>query len=439
MAMTGSVVSLKSTQLESNYGKSVVAAGAIFATDSKVVIASSTLAKNRVAPSDGAAMVTGSGAVYSQDGSETLITDCDFVRNEARGASGDLLCENCGDQFYAQYPRTAFVYKTTYVPYVDGQTSAINPGVLRGKMQGACQANPCGVGNACSFTNASLSCERCGGKTFSSDGITCRSCPMGTGPDPEQTGCVPCSGNNFSSFGVCLECADALVSDARREECEECGIHRTAIASRVPNRRSACGCQNDFYNSSGLSIHVCFGRGYDQQIVESAIDDHKSFTKSTGQLCEACPRASDGESCLACQGGRLSLRAGYTMPSIADANARRRLQGLPGVVVVAVFRCHLEKELAEARCPAGNAGVCAPGYEGKLCDSCIAEYGMSPAKKCEPCEDTGYTSKSFLVIMGILVAILVVLYIAARVWRTAEKFIRCLVRASFQPLRILIT
>ena len=130
--------------------------------------------------------------------------------------------------------------------------------------------------------------------------------------------------------------------------------------------------------------------------------------------------------------------------------------------VLMVFRCHNKMELAEKRCPAGaEPGVCAYGYEGSVCDGCIEGYGMSPARECEPCEGTGYTTQSMVVLICIFAGIFFVTYVFTNLWKvfSLKHFARCgkltsnppnacdskclsdrsLAITAFQPGRILIT
>eukprot|EP01045_Picozoa_sp_COSAG04_P045129 COSAG04_NODE_15661_length_524_cov_1.447059_2_plen_54_part_01 len=52
------------------------------------------------------------------------------------------------------------------------------------------------------------------------------------------------------------------------------------------------------------------------------------------------------------------------------------------------------------RCPANpeTPGQCGVGYTGFLCATCADGYGMMPSRRCEPCEGTGYTAKSMLLL-----------------------------------------
>jgi hypothetical protein len=106
---------------------------------------------------------------------------------------------------------------------------------------------------------------------------------------------------------------------------------------------------------------------------------------------------------------------------------------------VAVFRCHIEMDLAVKRCPLNPdyPGQCALGYEGKLCDTCSDGFGMDPARECAPCAGTGYTRESFTLLGIILGALALLTVILAKVWKAfpLKHFPRC----AFQPGRILIT
>ena len=62
---------------------------------------------------------------------------------------------------------------------------------------------------------------------------------------------------------------------------------------------------------------------------------------------------------------------------------------------------------------------------------------MNSKRICELCEDTGYTASSIGLFVGMIVALVVVVYFAAKSWKAFswKHFARC----SFQPGRILIT
>ena len=74
---------------------------------------------------------------------------------------------------------------------------------------------------------------------------------------------------------------------------------------------------------------------------------------------------------------------------------------------------------------------------GYLCDSCADGYGMSPARVCEPCADSGYTTQSLVGFCAILGGVTVAVYVFSKAWKSFS--LKHLARCAFQPGRILIT
>jgi hypothetical protein len=104
-----------------------------------------------------------------------------------------------------------------------------------------------------------------------------------------------------------------------------------------------------------------------------------------------------------------------------------------------VFRCHDDMEVGARRCPENppEAGQCALGYAGYLCSSCAADYGMMTTRRCELCDDVGYTPKSMMMLGGIIVGLTLFGILFAKYWKVfpAKYAVRC----AFQPMRIFIT
>ena len=62
---------------------------------------------------------------------------------------------------------------------------------------------------------------------------------------------------------------------------------------------------------------------------------------------------------------------------------------------------------------------------------------MMPSQLCEPCADTGFTTKSLVTLLAIIAAMALVVGIGIKYWR---KFpFKLAVRCAFQPMRIVIT
>ena len=104
---------------------------------------------------------------------------------------------------------------------------------------------------ACSYGQYSLACTPCITGTVSTDGRQCLQCQPGQGPNTEQTGCVPCTGNTFSnpSLGTasCEKCPTGFAANADHISCEdidECNI-ATACSPELGQKSSSvitCGC-----------------------------------------------------------------------------------------------------------------------------------------------------------------------------------------------------
>ena len=94
---------------------------------------------------------------------------------------------------------------------------------------------------------------------------------------------------------------------------------------------------------------------------------------ATTGACQSCHADTTGRVCVDCDaaGGAGKVVAGFTVPQLPTAlKERRRLEAADGVSFA--FRCHVEDELAVARCPAdANPGECSLGYTGFLCQSCV--------------------------------------------------------------------
>ena len=105
------------------------------------------------------------------------------------------------------------------------------PGKRANDDQTACES--CGAGTqpspdnatcvACSdlqgakFSMFGIECQECEGETTKVDDArtSCTSCPAGKEPNAAKTGCVDCSDNRYSTFGVCQDCD----GDTERPHC----------------------------------------------------------------------------------------------------------------------------------------------------------------------------------------------------------------------------
>jgi hypothetical protein len=163
---------------------------------------------------------------------------------------------------------------------------------------------------------------------------------------------------------------------------------------------------------------VCFHGGYDEERIQAAINE-RGARETQKQACAACPADIMDDGCLTCLDGVATITPGFTIPPVASNLGRRMLLD-SGTKVQTLFRCHLEMDLAIKRCPgcADPPCDCAEGYSGNVCNECIEGHGMSASTRtCEPCEGTGYTPDSLLLLVGILAAVILVIFILLKVWK----------------------
>lgn len=332
------------------------------------------------------------------------------------------------------------VKDSVFLPFLEGDTVTLSPRIIGSVVTGGCQENPCSPGNKCIYSNYSLSCQRCSAVTYSADGVTCVACPESTGPNADLTACAACEGSNYSSFGVCLLCDSTLVATEDKRACRDCGIHQTALA--VLSDRRTCACEAGFTNGS-QRMAVCFFGGYEEDRYMYSVEKNRASLQQTGQECEACPVDISGDTCLECTGQSGSrISPGFMTPVLESTppGSSRPMQWR-GQEVLLVFRCHIEKDLAIARCPqlcAEPPCQCAEGYRGTLCGTCAEGFGMnSGTRQCDLCEGAGYNWTSMFVLLGSFLSTLLVACLAAKVWKSFPM--KHLLRCSFQPIRILIT
>ena len=103
------------------------------------------------------------------------------------------------------------------------------------------------------------------------------------------------------------------------------------------------------------------------------------------------------------------------------------------------FRCHNDFDIAIVRCPPNPSmpGECSLGYRGYLCGTCAVDYGMMPSQLCKPCDGTGFTTKSLLILVVSIASAALVVGTAIKYWRSFP--FKLAVRCAFQPMRIVIT
>ena len=215
-------------------------------------------------------------------------------------------------------------------------------------------------------------------------------------------------------------------------------MRQTAVAGATIDVARQCSCADNFHNAS-QQLLVCFDGGYETGEYQAALAEHASEVEAR-QLCERCPTDALGQGCFDCAKGTApTIAEGYTIPQLPSTiDSRRPLQEAKSSVQLA-FRCHDEFDLAIMRCPANPStpGECSLGYQGYLCQTCADGYGMTSSRLCEPCADTGFTTKSLLTLLAIVAVVTLVVGIGIKYWR---KFpFKLAVRCAFQPMRIIIT
>jgi predicted outer membrane repeat protein len=406
--------------------------GAVAVKDADLQLNTSTFVQNLAYLRESllyASEVSEGGGLHVLD-SIADINGATFNMNSAQGGEGDSIFASVS---------TMRVWETDVIPFdaVGSVYTAVVP--LAGCTD---LVPPCAPGYSCSYERFSIFCRPCESGLVSLEGLVCTTCAQaygraGLGPNPDQTGCVSCQGNNYSSFGICLECPPALVVAKDRSRCEDCGARRTAFAESDGAKR-ICGCQQGFYNSTE-ALRVCFHSGYDESKIQNALSNTDMLK---GQECLPCPTDVTGDGCLTCSAGVAVVSPGFTVPPISSsAAARRALQDerAPNNVAT-LFRCHIELDLAIARCPGCESEpcACAVGYSGNVCNECDENYGMSSSTRtCEPCEGTGYTAESMFLLAGIVFGTILVFFILGKIWKNFP--LKHLLRCVFQPVRFTLT
>jgi hypothetical protein len=193
-------------------------------------------------------------------------------------------------------------------------------------------------------------------------------------------------------------------------------MRQTAVAGATSDVARKCGCADSFHNAS-QQLSVCFDGGYNMGEHQAALAEHDSEVGG-GQFCERCTTDALGQACFECsKGASPTIAAGYTAPQLSG-DFRRSLQQAESPIQL-VFRCHDVMELAMIRCPANPSmpGECSLGYQGYLCQTCADDYGMMPSRLCEPCAGTGFTTKSLLILVAIIVGVTLVVGTAIKYWR----------------------
>ena len=299
------------------------------------------------------------GAIYLAMAVAELTT-CTFEHNEAA---------SLGAAVYMDQPASVKVVSTTFEPYVEGAITAYIGGRLAG-----CDEHPCAAGDSCKYERYSLECTACPELQMSTDGLSCSHCPAGQQTNLNQTGCVGCAGNTFSTSGQCLPCIGTPIDEHR--QCQACPLNQVANPWE-----DGCRCENGYYNASAGPL-LCFSRDepFDGALTQAPLPTDPNL------FCQECP--SD---CVDCTytgyAGKPILNQGFATPT---ASAAEWFEQIPRVV----FECPVDRDacLAEAP-PVHNSSVivqssekvCKAGYRGILCTMCTDGYSLGDVG-CNECE-----------------------------------------------------
>lgn len=103
---------------------------------------------------------------------------------------------------------------------------------------------PCPVGSKCLYANYSITCQTCQAGKFSIAGLSCSSCPRGSGANSLQTDCEPCTGGKSSETNTCEDCAAGKYPRTGNDLCVACGLNTyskvgTAECSLCPDGQEA--------------------------------------------------------------------------------------------------------------------------------------------------------------------------------------------------------
>ena len=165
-----------------------------------------------------------------------------------------------------------------------------------------------GQGNTCTLNTAGNGCAVTGGDCqYVAGRTTCSSCPAGTGPNAEQSGCDLCVGAFYSTFGVCQECMVPNVVSGDRASCKD--PSRCEPGTQCPsgvqcNQQSDCtACPVGAVSSAGSDCQACSEPGKvsnpAQTFCQSCLaGSAPSVDRSS---CESCAEATVSGFGIECQ------------------------------------------------------------------------------------------------------------------------------------------
>jgi predicted outer membrane repeat protein len=209
---------------------------------------------------------------------------------------------------------------------------------------------------------------------FSGSGRSCVGCPAGKEPNRNATACKSCMPGSASRMGeICATCTgNAMSNEARNDtdppvlagvECVECGG-----GSTTNSNHTACSCGVGEYDMN-LGLFVCFGKHWDQQILEGAqrqlYDDILN-----DKTCTPCPW------CMDCTDpAEPKTRPGYEFVHTSVGfeffrlhTAARRKQTTRGILQCPVEGACLGSSVLEGQ----TLETCITGHGGALCSACTS-------------------------------------------------------------------
>ena len=161
------------------------------------------------------------------------IRDSGFADNKVEDGSTSIAV-------VAESPKRFKLYNTSFQPFEVGSVSL---NVIAG-----CGLYPCDPGQSCHYEKFSILCTDCPPGTISPDGSSCTWCKAGTGPNANRTVCDRCTGNDYSSTGICAPCPPNQIVSANGAACIDCpGDYHIG-------REGRCVCDTGSYDASTRRI-----------------------------------------------------------------------------------------------------------------------------------------------------------------------------------------
>ena len=237
----------------------------------------------------------------------------------------------------------------------------------------------------------------------------CTPCPVGMTTDEEGV-CVACEGNAIapvSGMPTCIDCQPGSVASSNKTACEVCEPGKYFDPTATPAMTECTECENGKYALEGASVCTDCPDG---SITNNSTGHGQCMVCPTGQwsntnhtecICATGFYLTEADTCAPCLPGMKCDEPGVTLASVV---------ALPGYYKIGDY---VDECPVREACLGNN--VCATGYTGLMCHSCVAKYGWSESRLQQRCE---YCSASkFLIILaiffcGLLIALGVAIWVA---------------------------